>query len=98
MNKKIVASQNETIETRNISFFTEISGVLQIGSEISKKENLEHWLDHDFNLKTAGYRETVNSNDINDPKVGVNTVKMAIIAEARARTMVNRNVKGNSFT
>ena len=52
--------------------------------EIIRKENLKEWA-RSFKLGTAGYRDQLDPNDINNPAVSFNRVKIAIIAEAKAR-------------
>lgn len=57
-----------------------------ITEEIMQKESIKEWAGS-FQLGTAGYRDILNPDNINDPTVNFNRVKVALMAEARARVL-----------
>ena len=54
-----------------------------LSAEVIKNDGLENWA-KTFKLGTAGYRDQLDPDDINNPEVAFNRIKVAIIAEARA--------------
>lgn len=54
-----------------------------LSAEVIKNDGLENWAKA-FKLGTAGYRDQLDPDDINNPEVAFNRIKVAIIAEARA--------------
>lgn len=59
---------------------------IKIDNELIQKESLEAW-SKSFKLGTAGYRDVLNPDDSQDATVPFNRVKVALIAEARARVL-----------
>ena len=51
--------------------------------EVINAENLQSWAET-FKLGTAGYRDRLDPDDINNPRVAFNRTKVAVIAEAKA--------------
>lgn len=82
---------------------TERHDFIILTPEIIRDEGLEDWAAV-FKLGTAGYRDQLDPNDINNPRVAFNRTKVAIIAEAKARvydrlfdgkdTQIERHVGG----
>jgi phosphomannomutase len=63
---------------------TEGQDIIILTPEMIQEEGLEDWAAV-FKLGTAGYRDQLDPNDINNPRVAFNRTKVAIIAEAKAR-------------
>ncbi len=57
---------------------------IKFSEEIVASYSLEKWAEN-FSLMTAGYRDQLNPDDANDPKVEFNSLKIAILGEAKAR-------------
>ncbi len=57
-----------------------------ITGKIEERESLHSWSES-FKLGTAGYRDVLNPEDFNDPSVPFSRIKVALIAEARARVL-----------
>jgi phosphomannomutase len=63
---------------------TEEQGEIVLSSQHMEEENLLEWAEA-FKLGTAGYRDQLDLDDIDNPKVAFNRTKVAVIAEAKAR-------------
>jgi len=63
---------------------TEGGDAIILTPELIEAEGLRDWAGA-FKLGTAGYRDQLDPDDINNPKVAFNRTKVAIIAEAKAR-------------
>jgi phosphomannomutase len=74
---------------------TEEQETIILTPEVVKKENLAEWA-KGFKLGTAGYRDQLDPMDIDNPAVSFNRVKIAIIAEAKAR-VYERNFRGKGM-
>jgi phosphomannomutase len=62
---------------------------LELTPEVILDEQLEEWA-ADFKLGTAGYRDQLDPKDKDNPKVAFNRIKVAVIAEAKARVSERR--------
>ncbi len=66
---------------------------IKLTEEIVVSYSLEKWA-KDFSLMTAGYRDQLNPDDANDPKVEFNSLKIAILGEAKARVFNRKLAPG----
>ncbi|HEX5736837.1 MAG TPA: hypothetical protein VF131_28655 [Blastocatellia bacterium] len=57
---------------------------IKISNALAHSYSLEEW-SQSFSLMTAGYRDQLNPDDANDPKVAFNLLTAAILGEAKAR-------------
>ena len=63
---------------------TEEQDSIVLSPERIEQESLLEWAAV-FKLGTAGYRDQLDPEDIDNPKVAFNRTKVAVIAEAKAR-------------
>jgi phosphomannomutase len=67
---------------------------IHLTDEIVAAYSLEPWAEN-FSLMTAGYRDQLNPDDINDPEVKFNSLIVAILGEAKARVFSRKAGDGN---
>ncbi|MEJ2726540.1 MAG: hypothetical protein P8175_18265, partial [Deltaproteobacteria bacterium] len=63
---------------------TEEKEEIVLSSQHMEEEGLTEWAAA-FKLGTAGYRDQLDPDDIDNPTVAFNRTKVAVIAEAKAR-------------
>lgn len=66
---------------------------IKLSKEIVASYSLEKWAEN-FSLMTAGYRDQLNPDDADDPNVEFNSLKIAILGEAKARVFKHKLAPG----
>ncbi len=83
--------------TDNIKFHlnpnSETWDTIEISNSIIKTYSLEKWA-NDFSLMTAGYRDQLDTEDIDNPEVAFNSLTVAIMGEAKARVFAKKLSQG----
>jgi phosphomannomutase/hydroxymethylpyrimidine pyrophosphatase-like HAD family hydrolase len=66
---------------------------IKLTEKIVTSYSLEKWAEN-FSLMTAGYRDQLNPDDANDPKVAFNLLTVAILGEAKSRVFKRKLASG----
>lgn len=67
---------------------------IRLSDVLVKAYSLEEW-SRSFSLMTAGYRDQLDPEDANNPKVAFNLVTVAILGEAKARVFARKLKDGD---
>ncbi len=66
---------------------------ITITNELVEKYSLDKWSE-EFSLMTAGYRDRLDPNDVNNPEAPFNSMTVAICIEAKARVFEKKLAEG----
>ena len=66
---------------------------IELTDSIISRYSLKKWADN-FSLMTAGYRDQLSPEDMNNPDVAFNSLTVSIFGEAKARVFSKKLSKG----